>query len=267
MFFLLVFCLFVWVFFFFAALRTCKSKIWWFLDVGLFLATESQGLKKGWNCEWLVLRNIDLMSPSWVSSYLSWRNLNKELHTISLNPTNISEPLLCGCIKIKKAILFPKDFMILFSNIIYSHVQCNRGQDAAAAAKSHQTCPTLCDPIDGSPAGSSVPGILQARILEWVFISFFNAWKWKVKVKSLSHVRLLATPWTVAYQAPPSMGFSRQEYGSGLPLPSLGQEAGAMQRLGLEPLRRKSRVAWKRVKINKHFPSKRLFMEEYELTR
>ena len=91
---------------------------------------------------------------------------------------------------------------------------------AAAAAKSRQSCPTLWDPIDGSPTDSSVPGILQARILEWVTISFSNAWKWKVKVKSLSRVRLLATPWTVAYQAPPSMGFSRQEYWCGLPLPS-----------------------------------------------
>ena len=90
----------------------------------------------------------------------------------------------------------------------------------AAAAKSLQLCPTLCDPIDGSPLGSSVPGILQARILEWVAISFSNAWKWKVKVKSLSRARLLATPWTAAYQAPPSMGFSRQEYWSGVPLPS-----------------------------------------------
>ena len=91
---------------------------------------------------------------------------------------------------------------------------------AAAAAKSLQLCPTLCDPIDGSPPGSPVPGILQARILEWVAISFSNAWKWKVKVKSLSRVQLLATPWTAAYQAPPSMGFSRQEYWSGVPLPS-----------------------------------------------
>ena len=90
----------------------------------------------------------------------------------------------------------------------------------AAAAKSLQSCPTLCDPIDGSPPGSPIPGILQARTLEWVAISFSNAWKWKVKVKSLSRVRLLATPWTAAYQAPPSMGFSRQEYWSGLPLPS-----------------------------------------------
>ena len=87
--------------------------------------------------------------------------------------------------------------------------------------KSLQSCPTLCDPIDGSPPGSAIPGILQARTLEWVAISFSNAWKWKVKVKSLSRVWLFATPWTAAYQAPPSMGFARQEYWSGVPLPSL----------------------------------------------
>ena len=91
---------------------------------------------------------------------------------------------------------------------------------AAAAAKSLQSCLTLCDPTDSSPLGSIVPGILQARTLEWFAISFSNAWEWKVKVKSLSRVRLLATPWTAAYQAPPSMGFSRQEYWSGAPLPS-----------------------------------------------
>ena len=91
---------------------------------------------------------------------------------------------------------------------------------AAAAAKSLQLCPTLCDPIDGSPPGSPIPGILQARTLEWVAFSFSNAWKWKVKVKSLSHVWPSATPWTAAFQAPPSMGFSRQEYWSGVPLPS-----------------------------------------------
>ena len=79
---------------------------------------------------------------------------------------------------------------------------------------------TLCDPIDGSPPGCPVPGILQARTLEWVAISFSNAWKWKVKVKSLSRVWLFETPWTAAYQAPPSMGYSRQEYWSGVPLPS-----------------------------------------------
>ena len=133
--------------------------------------------------------------------------------------------------------------------------------------KSLQSCPTLCDPIDGSPSGPPVPGILQARTLEWVAVAFSNAWKWKVKVKSLSRVWLLATPWTAslqgssahgifqartlewvaisfssawkwkvkvkplsrvwlfatawtaAYKAPPPMGFSRQEYWSGLPLP------------------------------------------------
>ena len=87
-------------------------------------------------------------------------------------------------------------------------------------AQSFQLCPTLHDPMDCSLPGSSVHGISQARILEWGAISFSNAWKWKVKVKSLSRVRLFTTPWTVAYQARLSMGFSRQEYCSGLPLPS-----------------------------------------------
>ena len=92
---------------------------------------------------------------------------------------------------------------------------------AAAAAKSLQSCPTLCHPIDGSPPGSPVPGIFQARTLEWVAISFSNSWKGKEKVKLLSRVRPSATPWTAAFQAPPSMGFSRQEYWSGVPLSSL----------------------------------------------
>ena len=91
---------------------------------------------------------------------------------------------------------------------------------AAAAAKLLQLCSTLCNPMDGSPPGSPVPGILQARTLKWVAISFSNAWKWKVKVKSLSRVGPSATPWTAAFQAPLSMGFSRQEYWSGVPLPS-----------------------------------------------
>ena len=98
---------------------------------------------------------------------------------------------------------------------------------AAAAAKSLQSCPTLCDLIYGSPPGSPVPGILQARKLEWVAISFSNA----LKVKSLSRVQLLATSWTVAYQAPLSMGFSRQEYWSGVPLPS--PSGKRVQQLGL----------------------------------
>ena len=103
------------------------------------------------------------------------------------------------------------------------------GNGSAATAKSLQSCPTLCDPVDGSPSGFPVPGILQARTLEWVAISFSNAWKGKVKVKSLSRAQLLATPWTAAYQAPPSMGFSRQVYWSGVPLPSPGNGSGGIK--------------------------------------
>ena len=104
-----------------------------------------------------------------------------------------------------------------------NNTHCSQGENAAAAAataKSLQSCLTLCNPIDSSPPGSPIPGIRQARTLEWVAISFSNAGNWKVKVKSLSHVRLFATPWTAAHQAPPSMGFSRQEYRSGVPSPS-----------------------------------------------
>ena len=108
------------------------------------------------------------------------------------------------------------------SSFVFQHVTWF----AAAAAKSHQSRPTLCDPIDGSPSGSPVPGILQARTLEWVAISFSNAWQWKVKVKSLSRVRLFTTPWTAAHQAPLSMGLSRQEYWSGVPLPSPMPQGG-----------------------------------------
>ena len=95
---------------------------------------------------------------------------------------------------------------------------------AAAAAKSLQLCLTLCNPIDGSPPGSPIPRILQARTLEWLAVSFSNAWKGKVKVKSLSRDWPSVTPWTAAYQAPPSMRFSRQEYWSGVPLPSLSHK-------------------------------------------
>ena len=107
-----------------------------------------------------------------------------------------------------------EDEMVEWHHLLNGHAA------ASWTAKSVQSCPTLCDPIDGSLPGSPVLGILQARILEWVAISFSNASKWKVKMKSLSRVRLLATSWTAAYQAPPSMGFSRQEYWSGVPLPS-----------------------------------------------
>ena len=117
---------------------------------------------------------------------------------------------LCSSLIIEKWLHFQK----LWTRI------CGAAAAAAAAAKSLQSCPTLCDPIEGSPQGFPIPGILQARTLEWVAISFSNAWKWKVKVRSLSRVWLLATPWTAAYQAPLSVGFSRQEYQSGVPLPS-----------------------------------------------
>ena len=103
---------------------------------------------------------------------------------------------------------------------IYDNSPESGPREDICSAKSLQSCPTLCDPIYGSPPGSPVPEIPQARTLEWVAISLSNAWKWKVKVKLLSHVWLLATPWTAAYQASPSMGFCRQEYWSGLPLPS-----------------------------------------------
>ena len=116
------------------------------------------------------------------------------------------------------------DITILnLNNSAYLHnifIDIGNKRTKVKAAKSLQSCPTLCDPIDGSPPGSPVPGILQARTLESVAISFSNAWKWKVKVKLLSRVPLFVTPWTAAYQAPPSMGFSRQEYWSGVPLPS-----------------------------------------------
>ena len=95
---------------------------------------------------------------------------------------------------------------------------------AAAAARSRQSYPTLCDPIDSSPPGSPIPGILQAKTQEWVAISFSNAWKWKVKGKSLSRVQLFATPWTVAHQTSPSMGFPGKSTGVGchclLPVPA-----------------------------------------------
>ena len=105
-----------------------------------------------------------------------------------------------------------KDVFIYIYIYIYTYIY--------AAAKSLQSGLTLCDLTDSSPPGFPIPGILQARIPEWVAISFSNAWKWKVKVESLSSVRFLATPWTAAYQAPPSIEFSRQEYWSRVPLPS-----------------------------------------------
>ena len=133
------------------------------------------------------------------------------------------EECLCLCFGLECPVgylLSPNGQMRLKTTVLF-WIFCLDDLSSDAAAKSLQSCPTLCDPIDGSPPGSPVPGIFQARTLEWVAISFSSAWKWKVKVKSLSRVWLPATPWTAAYQAPPSMGFSTQEYWSGLPLPSL----------------------------------------------
>ena len=134
----------------------------------------------------------------------------------------------CSCPS-RGALIFTDCFAPCISNVlllciclhVWTYTYAIFVYAAAAAAKLLQSCPTLCDLIDGSPPGSPIPGILQARTLEWVAISFSNAWKWKGKVKSLSHAWLLATPWTAAYQAPSSMGFSRQQYWSGVPLPSL----------------------------------------------
>ena len=129
------------------------------------------------------------------------------------------------CFNLKKKCNWWRDEVCFFSFQVnlphHRQIIYHKSHTAAAAAKLLQSCLTLCDPIDGSPPGSPIPGILQARTLEWVAISFSNAWKWKVKVKLLSRVWLLPNPWTAAHQAPLSMGFPRQEYWSGVPLPCL----------------------------------------------
>ena len=132
---------------------------------------------------------------------------------VGKNMGNRSGQLSLDLISSTTLYLLPHHHHVLFWNfetiadIVSSYLCVCVCLYAAAADKSLQSCPTLCDPIDGCPPGSPVPGILQARTLEWVAISFSSAWKWKVKVKSLSSVRLLGIPWTAAYQAPPSMGF------------------------------------------------------------
>ena len=149
----------------------------------------------------------------------SWRGLPfpsaGDLPDPGIQPTSLVSPELVGGF-----------FTTSATWEVHCTLNCHQVLDnsvllAASAAKSLQSCPTLCNPIDRSPPGSPIPGILQARTPEWVAISFSSAWKWKVKGKSLSHVWLLATPWTAAHQAPLSMGFSRQEYWSGVLLPSL----------------------------------------------
>ena len=203
----------------------------------------------------LILCHLLLLLPSSFPSIRAFRNEVK-LFWQSLNAlwlglkANLGPFLLCD--SFKPAFQFECDSCVLYLNsnvnnlsiilrIIRKHqdkqeekglkvifqpqetpdMVYSTSSTVAAAAESLQSCPTPCDPTDGSPPGSPVPELLQARTLEWVAISFSNAWKWKVKGKSLSRVRLLATSWTAAHQAPPSMGFSRQEYWSGVPLPSL----------------------------------------------
>ena len=152
--------------------------------------------------------------------------------SIFLRPHGLTDQLLCpwdfsgkntgmGCHFLLQGIFLTQGSNPSFLHLLQwqvdslplSHLGSSHIYTAAAAAKSLQSCLTLCDPVDGSPPGSRVPGILKARTLEWVAISFSNAWKWRVKVKSLSRVQLLATPWTAAYQAPPPMGFSGKSTG------------------------------------------------------
>ena len=200
-----------------------------------------------------------LDTPTLLDLFLLWTHISSHSHNHSTNILSLHcmpGTLLCihsACDSLASSSHNVLDIIVHIYRLLISHCQHKRGQlwvkwdsldtsseivlityitqlllkpkfleilAATAAAKSPQSCPTLCDPIDGSPPGSPVPGILQARTLEWVAISFSNAWKWKVKVKSLSGVQLLVTPWTAASQAPPFMGFSRQEYWSGVPLPS-----------------------------------------------
>ena len=149
----------------------------------------------------------------WLNIFTVYLKLSQHCLLISHEKKKVLVTQLCLS-------LWESMYSSLPGSSVHGILQAKIGYAAAAAAKLLQSCLTLCNPIDGSPPGSPVPGILQARTLEWVPISFCNAWKWKVKVKSFSRVQLLATPWTAAYQAPLPMGFSRQEYWSGVPLPS-----------------------------------------------
>ena len=181
-------------------------KSYWILHSGIFLLLS------------LYFSNPVLHPYPIYSPHCPWNNLR----------INLSWLISCNYCSYPTVYIsqYGKLFMICMSHNSFTtappylsspnYLQCW----TAAAAKSLQSCSTPCDPIDGSPPDSPVPGILQARTLEWVAISFSNAWKWKVKVKPLSCVQLLETPLTAAHQAPPSMGFSRQESWSGVPLPS-----------------------------------------------
>ena len=179
-----------------------------------------------------ILENVPCTLEKKVySSAFGWNVLKISMRSISFNgsfKTCVSLLIFCfydlsiGVSQVLKSptIIVYCPFLLLCLLVFVLCIEVLLCWVHAAAAKSLQLCLTLCNPIDSSPPGSAIPGILQARILEWVAISFSNAQKWKVKGKSLGRVRLLATPWTAAYPAPPSMGFSRQEYWSGVSLPS-----------------------------------------------
>ena len=173
----------------------------------------TQGLKSQGNSE---VQEIEPNSPTqWVGDLSSW--FTKYKWTFSLQMFLVTTTYLAPVGDFGFLNVF--DFLSVL--VILSWISLNSSvHAAAAAAKSLQSCLTLSDPIDGLPPGSPIPGILQTRTLEWVVISFSNAWNWKVKVKPLSRVWFLVTSWTIAHQAPLSMGFSRQEYWSGVPLPS-----------------------------------------------
>ena len=180
-----------------------------------------------------------------MSAFRSWSSLSQSLrdiacmfsHSLVSNTATSMEPpgssvhgisqariFKCVAVSSSRGSSWPRDWTHISGScigrqILYHWSNWQAPQPtiaAAAAAKSLQSCLTLCDSIDSSPPGSPIPGILQARALEWVAITFSSAWKWKMKVKLLGGVWLFATPWTAAYQAPPSMGFSRQEDWSGL---------------------------------------------------
>ena len=194
-----------------------KSGSWWWTGrPGMLQSMGSQRVKNDWATN-ASLQSQEKNHIKKSGLHLRWRDNTGNVHKGERTLGNHLRILHISC---------REYFSKLNSKIRLKCVQnvSTIEEAAAAAAKSLQSCPTLCDPREGSPPGSLVPGILQARTLEWLATSFSNAWKWKVQVKSLSHVRLLATPWTAAYQALPSMGFARQEYWSGVPLPSLIEE-------------------------------------------
>ena len=200
-----------------------RSSIHWLQPSPRFTSQRLSGVSDS------PFRNKLVLEPSTILNQLCL--YQKQLPTSGASATHRLQFIIKPCLRphllgqalpsspgnVFSSLLCPK---ALFLNTRLHHLTCYI-TSAAATAKLLQSCPTLCDPIDGSPPGSPIPGILQARTLEWVAISSSSAWKWKVKVKSLSRVWLLTTPWTAAHQAPPSMGFSRQEYWSGVPLPSL----------------------------------------------